>query len=226
MSYGIILKNITLMGYRDMLKSKDLLPSRRTLLVGIDAAFGKLEKAGFADAEELYKGLGSPKKLESVSQSTGISAEYLTLLRRELGGLVPKVVSLSDFPGLETALVSRLITAGVKNSKGIYEVTNGFTEPANLCKIAGVSQEQAQEVCALCDFVRVNGVAALFARILYTSGYRTLEGIAGEDAERFLSTVNPVLAEYSVKPLGPKDAQYCIDYATALIKGSSDICLN
>ncbi len=223
MSYGINLKNIPIMDYRDMLKGKDLLPSRKSLLDNIDGNFSLLERAGFEDAESLYKGLGSPKKLETVSQETGIPADYLTLLKRELGSLVPKVVFLTDFPDTDPALVSRLNESGLKNSKDVHAATGGFNDPEALCKLAGLTKQQAEEACALCDFVRVNGVAALFARILFDTGYRSLSDIAGEEAQHLLSAVNTVLtAKYSVNPLGQKDAQYCIDYATALVNGLAD----
>jgi hypothetical protein len=223
MSYGINLKNISLSGYRDMLRGKDLLPNRRPLLDKIDGFFGLLSKADFSDAESLYKGLGSPKKIESVSRETGIPAEYLTLLKRELGSLVPKVVALSDFPGLDPALAASLNEKGLKNLKDVHAASGGFADPGALSTLAGVPKEQAAEVCALCDFVRINGVAALFARILYDTGYRSLGEIASEDAERFLSAVNPLLTgKYSLKPLGLKDARYCIDSAAALVEGSAD----
>lgn len=221
MGYGIDLGSITLEKYRDMLKAKDLLPSRRMLRDNIDGVFELLGNAGFISAKELYKRLGSVKMLESVSKSTGVSEEYLTLLKRELGSLVPKVVSLSQFPELSPELVSRLADAGINNSKHVHAATGGFTDPYKLCETAGISQDESTEICALCDFVRVNGIAALFARILYDTGYRAISDIAGEDAQHFISAVNPELAEkYDVNPLGLKDAQYCIDYALLLINHS------
>lgn len=223
MSYSIELKRITINQYRDMLKTKDLLPSRKMLLDDIDSVFGKMESAGFRDAEGLYKALGSPKKLESLSQSTGISADYLTLLKRELGGLIAKIVPLAQFPELEPATTERLTAKSIKNSKDVYDATEGFINNGRLCDIAGLSREQAKEVSALCDFVRINGVAALSAHIFYAAGYGSLKEIAGEDSARLLASVNHILKEkYALKPLGLKDAQYCIDYAALLLKGSSD----
>ena len=108
MGYRINLKNIALPVYRDMLKGKALLPGRKLLHHDIDEAFALLESSGFRDAEALLKGIGSPRKLEAVSQSTGLSAEYLTLLKRELGGMQAKSLRLNEFPHLPSDIAARL----------------------------------------------------------------------------------------------------------------------
>lgn len=221
MSYGIELKTIPLADYRNMLKVKELLPGRRMLHENIDGNFNLLIGAGFSDAEALYKALGSPQKLEAVCAKTGISAEYLTLLKRELGGLVAKTVPLEQFPELNASLVSLLKSKGIKSSKDLYEATKGFKNPEKLCELVGVLNEHALEVCALCDFVRVNGVGTLFAHILYAAGYTSVKDIASDNAEHLRSSVNSVIAaRYSIENLGTKDAQYCIDYAALLMKHS------
>ena len=221
MGYSINLKKIPLPDYRDMLKGKALLPGRKLLHYDIDKAFELLESSGFCDAEALLKGIGSPKKLEAVSQGTGLSAEYLTLLKRELGGLQSKSLRLSEFPHLPSNIVSLLSETGMRDSEDVYTMTKGFAEPDRLCTLAGISVLQAEEVCALCDFIRINGVGKVFAHILYDAGYRCLRDIAGADAAHLRESANRISAgpKYAIEPLGMKDAQYCIDYAVALLQG-------
>jgi len=220
MGYGINLKAISLPDYRDMLKAKELLPGRRLLLMGIDEAFDKLQAAGFGDAEALLKGIGTPKKLEAISRQTGISPEYLILLKRELGGLQVKSVSLGDFPYLPPEVAAQLREKGLKDSQDVYEATQGFAEPEMLCEPAGISEIQAREVCALCDLVRINGVGKVFTHILVDAGYRSARDIADEDAAHLRDNANWISAnpKYNLEPLGEKDAQYCIDYAMLLLK--------
>ena len=221
MGYSINLKAISLPAYRDMLKGKELLPGRKLLLVGIDEAFDKLQAAGFDDAEALRKGIGTPKKIETVSQQTGLSPEYLILLKRELGGLKAKSVSLGDFPHLPPEDAAHLREKGLKDSEDVYEATQGFAEPERLCSLAGIPEGQAREVCALCDLIRINGVGKVFAHILVDAGYRSVQDIAEENAAHLRDNVNWISAnpKYGIEPLGEKDAQYCIDYAALLLKG-------
>lgn len=220
MGYGINLKAISLPAYRDMLKTKELLPGRRLLLVGLDDAFDKLQAAGFDDAEALLKGIGAPKKLETVSQQTGIAPEYLILLKREMGGLQTKSVSLGDFPHLPPEVAAQLREKGLKDSEDVYDATQGFAEPERLCELAGISETHARAVCALCNLIRINGVGKVFAHILVDAGYRSARDIADEDAVHLRDNANWISAnpKYNLEPLGEKDAQYCIDYAVLLLK--------
>ncbi len=220
MPYSINMKSITLPAYRDMLKAKELPPSRRALHQGINDIFARLQQAGFEDAAALLKGLGAPKKMEEISRKTGVPVEYLTLLKRELGSLEAKSMNLGGFPYLSPDIVSMLTERGLKDSKDVYEVTQGFAEPQRLCDLSGISGPQALEVCALCDLVRISGVGKVFAHILYDAGYRCLREIAEEDATHFRDNANSVgVVKYDIEPLGLRDAQYCIDSAALLMKG-------
>ena len=220
MGYRINLKSISLSAYRDMLKAKQLSPSRRLLHQGINEAFALLQKGGFDDVEALLKSLSTPKKIESVSMKTGLSEEYLALLKRELGGLEAKSMNLSEFPYLPTDIVSLLTENGLKDSEDVYEYTQCFTEPQRLCDLSGISELQAREVCTLCDLVRISGVGKVFAHILYDAGYRSLREIAEEDATHLRDNANSIgVTKYDIEPLGLRDAQYCIDSAVLLLKG-------
>jgi hypothetical protein len=220
MGYSIDLKSISLPAYRDMLKTKELPTSRRLLHQGINAAFAQLQKGGFEDAEALLKGLSTPKKIKDVSQKTGVSAEYLALLKRELGGLEVKSMNLGAFPYLSPDILSPLTEKGLKDSEDVYEYTQCFAEPQSLCDLAGISEPQAREVCALCDLVRISGVGKVFAHILYDAGYRCLREIAEEDATHLRDNANRIgVATYGIESLGLRDAQYCIDSAALLLKG-------
>jgi AraC-like DNA-binding protein len=81
MGYSIDLKAISLLTYCSMLKAKQLQPSRRQLHQGINGAFARLQECGFDDAEALLKGISTPKKIEAISRDTGLSSDYLGLLK-------------------------------------------------------------------------------------------------------------------------------------------------
>ena len=219
MTYRLDMKSISLPAYRDMLKAKELPPGRRQLHQGINDAFAQLQRGGFEDVEALLKGLGTPRKIEAVSMKTGLSEEYLALLKKELGGLETKSLNLGSFPYLPTGIVSLLTEKGLKDAEDVYEYTQGFAEPQRLCALSGISEQQAQEVCALCDLIRINGVDKMFAHILVDAEYRCLQQIAEEDAARLRDNINCVgMAKYGVESIGLRDAQYLIDSAALLLK--------
>ena len=218
MEYGVDLKKLSCREYLNILKNQNLLPGRRLLLEDIDERFRRLEDAGIAGAAQLQKSLGTPAKLSALSQQTGIPAEYLTVLKRELNSLVPKPVNISDFPGVPEDTAAKLAALGIRSSQDLFNSTAGFSEIPALASRAGIPDAQAQELCILCDLARVSGVGPVFARLLMQSGIRSAAEIARSEAGNLLERFNRVNdAAHAVNVrLGLKDMQFCIDYARLL----------
>jgi hypothetical protein len=101
MRYNPDLNRITLDAYRGHLKRQTLLPSRRLLLDDVDEQFARIQSQGIATVAALLKALSSPAKIEHFAAQSGVSARYLTILKREIGTLKPKVVPLREFPGVD-----------------------------------------------------------------------------------------------------------------------------
>lgn len=204
MGYSLDLSAITLQDYLRLLKAQTLLPGRRMLHEQIDERFLLLAQSGVMNVSQLHSLLGSPQKLASLSEKTGIPGEYLTLLRRELGSLVQKPVLLSDFLGCDESRISALAVSGFRNSKEYWEA----------------SQDPAGELYALCDLVRINGVGAVAARAFYEAGFCSVSAVAEASAPDMLAHVSAVNAGkgYYKAKLGEKDMQFCIDYAQLLIR--------
>ena len=203
MPYNIDLSRLPLQEYRELLKSQNLLPGRRMLRENIDANFERMGREGIADVAQLKKRLATPEKIAAFAAATGVPAQYLTILKREAGSLEQKPVPISDFPGVERALVSALREQGVKTSKEYYE--SGLCEPG--------------ELYYLCDLVRINGVGAVAARAFYEAGFRFVTDVAHADPADMLKKVTAVNEKkgYYKAKLGVKDMQFCIDFARVLI---------
>lgn len=203
MSYNLDPAAISIQAYRELLKRQNLSPGRRALLENIDQHFEAIQRQGVADVAQLKKQLSTPQKLTAFAAAAGISEEYLTLLKREVGSLEQKPVPLADFPGVDGAVVSGLSSRGIRTSKEHFE-----------------SASEKDELFCLCDLVRINGVGAVAARAFYEAGYRSAAEVAGADAAAMLervSTINAGKGYYKVK-LGVKDMQFCIDSASLLAK--------
>ena len=204
MPYNMDLSRLTLQEYKELLKTQNLLPGRRILRESIDENFACMSREGIADVAQLKKRLATPEKTAAFAAATGVPIEYLTILKREAGSLEQKPVPISDFPGVEQALVSALREQGVKTSKEYYE--SGLCEPG--------------ELYSLCDLVRVNGVGAVAARAFYEAGLCSVTDVAHADPEDMLQKVTAVNEKkgYYKAKLGEKDMQFCIDFARVLIK--------
>ena len=204
MAYGLNLTNISLAEYRSLLARQNLLPGRRILLDDLERNFSALSAQGIETLEQLRQRISTPQKIDALSSASGITQEYLIILRRELGILEQSPVPLSVFPGVDERLVSALAERGIRTSKDFWE--RGGAESA--------------ELCSLCDLVRVSGVGALAARAFYEAGYRGAADVAAADAADMLRRVNGVNEEkrYYKARLGEKDMQFCIDFAVLLLR--------
>lgn len=202
MPYAIDLARLTLTDYKALLKAQTLLPSRRPLLDDIDLRFAAIERQDIRTLAQLKQRLTSTAKLTALAQATGIAADWLVLLRRELGALDVKPLPLTDFPWLGAELLQSLA------AKGMY-TTKDYLESA---------RDDSAELRALCDLTRVNGIGPAAARAFYSAGFATAKAVAGASAAELLARVtaeNEAHGYYRAK-LGLKDMQFCIDYARLL----------
>lgn len=204
MRYNMTLTAISLQDYKALLKNQNLLPGRRILWRDIDHNFEVIGRQGILNIADLKRRLATPQKIASFAADTGISEDYLIILKRELGSLEQKSIPITSFPGVDSALISELNRKGYKTSKDYFE--SGYSE--------------SDELFCLCDLVRINGVGAVAAKAFYETGYRTVAQVASADATEMLervSKVNEGKRYYKVQ-LGVKDMQFCIDFALLLIK--------
>jgi hypothetical protein len=140
--------------------------------------------------------------MSDIEVASGISEEYLVILKREIGSLEQKPVPLSGFPGIDRSLLAKLGVVGLKTSKDYWESKQDFSD----------------ELFCLCDLVRINGVGPIAARAFYEAGYLSVSDVAASDAAVMLekvSAVNEAQHYYKAK-LGLKDMQFCIDFALLL----------
>jgi len=198
MRYTLDLNRIPLADYQALLTNQNLLPGRRLLHDGIDRHFQALSAEQIKTLAQLKQRLSAPQKLAALAAATGISEEYLVLLKREIGSLEQKPVPLTAFPGLNEKLLDYLRAQGIVTSKDGFECG-----------------EASSELFCLCDLARINGVGGVAARAFYEAGYRSVTDVAGAGAKEMLARVSAVNAEhgYYKAKFGEKDMQFCIDFA-------------
>jgi hypothetical protein len=204
MRYNLDLNCFSVKEYKILLKNQNLLPGRRILLQDIDKNFSSFENHGINTVAHLKFFLSTPQKIEAFATGTGISCDYLIILKREIGSLEQKPVLIDNFPGINASLVSELNVAGIKNSKDYFES----------------GRSDSDELFSLCNLVRINGVGAIAAKAFYDAGYKSVSDVAYADAAVMLEKLTNInkARQYYKANLGLKDMQFCIDFASLLIK--------
>ena len=220
MNYNIDLSKIDIQKYKTFLKAQYLIPSRQILHENIDANFKIFEKRGFKNLSDLKRAISASAKIEKFSEETKIPAEYLNILRRELGTFDKKGIPFKDFPIIDGGTVSELEKNGIKNTKDFYEFYYSKNNEKQVTAGLNIPAQTVKCLLSLSSLVRINGIAALAAVTFYEAGYQSAEDIAGASKEEMLQKITEVNDEkkYYKAKLGLKDMQFVIDFAHMMLQ--------
>lgn len=108
------------------LRETDLIPSRQALLEDIENRFEALQIHSIRTLADLRKVLKTPKGMAALSDTSKISVEYLTLLRREIESYFPKTFKLSEFDWLESGMISALEKHGYTDAASLFEASENL----------------------------------------------------------------------------------------------------
>ncbi len=226
MGYSLSLENISLANYKELLRAKYLTPGRQILHEDMDVHFEALTNAGMDNLAELERAILTSKKLKAFAIECGLSVEYLTILRREIGSLVPKAVALEALLPDDLEERTKLAEAGIKTSEDYYTFYCSAGNASQVAQRLGIGEMRVDYLFSLCDLVRINGVGPQAARALYEADYHLAADVAQASAEEMLarvSTANDAGQYYKAK-LGLKDMQFCIDHARLLHSQDDELC--
>lgn len=171
--------SIDLSALQKRLQSTDLIPSQAPLLDGIAAKMSSIRKTGVRTAADLRSALRTAKSLASLSENSGVDAEYLKLLKRALNGFFPKPRPLEDIDWLDQETVVSLKKAGVKNTQHLFEETADGA--AGLAKRTGTRQKTLSAFAEIADLCRIQWVSPTFARVLVAAGFKNAAAVAAAD---------------------------------------------
>lgn len=219
MGYSLDLSKISIEAYKEILKNQYLLPSRTILHQDMDACFDAIHSCSIRYLGELKNALSTAQKLSTFAEKSGLSKDYLTILRRELGSIEPKAVLIKEFPETDEKTMDLLSDAGLKSSKDYFDFYDSLKDKNEITQKLSISEDKAQELYCLCNLVRINGVGAIAAKSFFDAGYKSVQDIAHTNAEEMLarvSNVNQIKHYYKTK-LGTKDMQFCIDFAKLIL---------
>jgi len=211
MRYAPDLSRLAIEDYKEHLKGIDLLPSRKILLNSIEENFSAISGSGISDVQTLMKEIATPAKMTAFSERTCIDLNYIKILKREVGSLMPKTVPLIEFDIVSPEAAQRLKLAGFRNSKDYFKVYPKIGD--SICALI-----DCEKLYQLCGLVRVNGIGPLAAKLFLESGYTSVEDIASANADDMAKKINDINTEKHVYDgrLGIKDMTFCIVHAGML----------
>lgn len=218
--YFIDIEQISLSKYRTILEKSELLPGRQILYEKTKERFELLAQKGISNLLLLVQALKTSDKIKELSKETNIPADYLTILRREVNRLMPKPVSISDFPDIDKYLITKLGERGIKNTLQFFDQCDTKKKRTALAKETETLITDLEELTKLSDLSRIWGVGPVFCRIFYETGTDTVKKVSKANAAKLhkqLMTINED-KNYTKAKFTIKDVQLCIDIAHDLPK--------
>ncbi|OPX43386.1 hypothetical protein CLHUN_27310 [Ruminiclostridium hungatei] len=220
MDYRMDTEKITLFEYKELLKKQNLLAGRRLIKNNIDERFQSMAQAGINNVKDLNEKLRNEPLIEELSGKSGIPVEYLMILKREIANIEPKPVLIADFPYISPPTFKKLGESCIQTSEDYFRISEGCSNPGAVNASTGISLEDAEELCVLCDLIRINGVGPVFSRILYEAGFTSVEEIANSSAGHIYNKTREINKINAFTRAIPEisEIQLCIDFAKLLLK--------
>lgn len=167
---------------------------------------------------DLLETLKSKQKIDKFSNETGLTVEYLTILRREANSYVSVPVKLIDLPFIETDIISKLEIQGIKDSKQLFENAAKLKDRQKLSANLNLPFDKLSELVCLCNLVRITGVGPVFARIIFDSGILTVKNFLSYDEIELFERLTKTNSEKELTKtkFALKNIEYCIALGTDL----------
>ncbi|MFZ4725136.1 MAG: DUF4332 domain-containing protein [Paludibacter sp.] len=212
-NYFINVEKFSIEKFKNILTTKDILPGRVVLKEALEERFELLKSRKIDTLSDLLDTLKTKSKIEKFSNDTGLSVEYLTILRREANSYISVPIRLIELLFVETDIINILEANGIRDSKQLFDMAAKRSDRRKIAEKFELPMDKLLELVRLCDLVRITGVGPVFARIIYDAGIYTVNDFMSYDSidlfER-LKTTNDIHGWTKTK-FTLKDIEYCIN---------------
>ncbi len=201
--------------FKKSIEERRIIPSRIILKENIDERFNIIEHNGVDTLKDLIDVLKTKDKIEIFANETGLSVEYLTILKREAGSYLPNPINLKKIPGIETASIEALEKVGIKNTKQFFLKVNTIKHANQISQQTGISLNKLNELTSLSDLSRLYGVGPVFARMIYDVGITSVENFIKHSAIEFVEIYENKTKKKA--DFGESDIDFSLELAKELL---------
>jgi hypothetical protein len=194
-AYHIDAEKVSLDDMQQRIKAADLVPSRVSLQDEIGLKMKALKKQGIQTLADLRHELKSAQRRATLAKATGIEAQYLVLLRREIEGYFPEPVALKTLTWLAKDDIAKLAHHEVSDTATLYETATSAKKQAQLAQATGVDLATLHDLACLADLTRVQWVSPTTARMLIAAECDSAARLAKADAGALCEALERVNAK-------------------------------
>jgi predicted flap endonuclease-1-like 5' DNA nuclease len=133
-------------------------------------------------------------------------------------GIKKNPFKLRDFRGAKPEYVTKLATAGVRNTEQMLAKGRTRADRQKLSKLTEIPEEAILEFVKLSDLSRIDGVKNVRARLYYDAGVDTVEKMSKWDPENLRAHLEEYVKKTGfngIPPL-PKEALHTVETAKRL----------
>ena len=214
--YYLDLDKFSLRNLKKSLQKRDMIPSRVVLKENLEEKFKIIDSNGIKTVKALIDVLKTKQKIEAFSKKTGLSIEYLTILRREANSYLPNPINLKSFPGINAETAEALDKLGIKNTKQLFNNIIEGMDANRIFQETGISIDKLNELASLSDLARLYGVGPVFARMIYDVGIKSVESFIKYSADEFIKIYENKTNKKA--DFSESDIRFSIDLAKELAK--------
>lgn len=177
MGYHRDLSEFSIDEFQKRLENQYLPPSRNILRENTTERFDYFKSIGVNNIKDLIQLLKKKDNFNKLSKINCFSGDYLTLLLRELNGILPKPNKLSEFSIIQNETIAKLEKIGVKNTFQLFDRVFNKSKRNELAKALEIDDEEIHKLAKLTDLSRIKWAGVKFAELLYHTEFDTLEKI-------------------------------------------------
>lgn len=212
--YYIDLERYSLQKFKLSLQKRDMIPSRVVLKEEIEERFEILNDNGIKNLKTLIDTLKTKEKIEMFSKKTGLSIDYLSILKREASSYLPKPIRLKDFAGMDSKDIESLKDTGINNTRQLFNKGITGEQLNQLSQLTSIPMERLTELASLSDLARLYGVGPVFARIIFDVGIKSVKTFVKYKAEDFINIYENKTQKKA--DFGVNDIRFSIELAKEL----------
>lgn len=209
--YSTNLAKISLDEFEKILFNAQLLPTQKVILNNLSQNVEKLKYVGITDLQQLQSYLKNKKNYPSIRKDIGIDVDCLVRINRMVNSYVVKVVPLEKLDIFSNDELSMLEGEMMKNTKQYYDAFTSIDQKDGIADKTGISVEKLDYALGIVDLLRINGVGADYAKILYKIGIKCINDYKKTPSEVILNAFKAlnVNKDLTKATLGISDIDYC-----------------
>ncbi|PID91384.1 MAG: hypothetical protein CSA96_08735 [Bacteroidetes bacterium] len=127
---------------------------------------------------------------------------------------------LENFPGIPGEYCGILASKGIKTTEDFFESQKNATDRNKTAEDTGIPPERLNELFALCDLSRIEGIGPVLARLAYICGTKSVGAFSKTRAEEEYRKYIELIDRYGYKAedFSVEDLAQCIQRAELLME--------